>query len=186
MPARIDETKPKRCAKCGENKLPCEFYCGSKRRDGTYGLQSRCKNCDNAASAESTRKLRKRNPEKYREKNRKYYYGTEAIRRKNDNRFILRRKLAKSRILARECGYEPCTATIDTVMNAFTGKCFVCGVPEMECKQKLCMDHDHNTGEFRGWLCGSCNRAAGLLKESPELILKLAEYVEQGGSICYG
>jgi hypothetical protein len=32
------------------------------------------------------------------------------------------------------------------------GRCEACGE-----KKVLCLDHDHETGEFRGWLCHRCN-----------------------------
>lgn len=40
-------------------------------------------------------------------------------------------------------------------------------------------DHDHKTGNFRGWLCGNCNRAAGLLQDDPERARKLADYLSR-------
>jgi hypothetical protein len=40
-------------------------------------------------------------------------------------------------------------------------------------------DHDHKTGKFRGWLCHSCNAALGLLKDDPERIAKLLNYIER-------
>jgi hypothetical protein len=39
-------------------------------------------------------------------------------------------------------------------------------------------DHDHDSGEARGWLCGSCNRGLGLFKDNPELLRAAALYVE--------
>mgnify|MGYP001607786328 CR=1 FL=1 len=40
----------------------------------------------------------------------------------------------------------------------------------------LHLDHDHRTGKMRGVLCGSCNRAIGLLP-SPELLEVAASYL---------
>lgn len=42
-------------------------------------------------------------------------------------------------------------------------------------------DHNHRTGQFRGWLCHQCNVALGLLQDSPELLRKAANYVESRG-----
>jgi hypothetical protein len=39
-------------------------------------------------------------------------------------------------------------------------------------------DHDHVTSEKRGVLCGSCNRALGLLNDSAILLRRAAEYIE--------
>jgi len=39
------------------------------------------------------------------------------------------------------------------------------------------VDHDHVTGKFRGWLCGPCNRALGLLGDNIEGVLKLLSYL---------
>ena len=38
------------------------------------------------------------------------------------------------------------------------------------------LDHDHKTGEFRGWLCGGCNRAFGLLGDSIDGVQNLLDY----------
>jgi Recombination endonuclease VII len=40
-------------------------------------------------------------------------------------------------------------------------------------------DHNHQTGERRGVLCKNCNPALGHLKESREIILGLADYLEK-------
>ena len=59
--------------------------------------------------------------------------------------------------------------------------CEVCGAFEREFKLGLCFDHDHKTGKFRGWLCSHCNHALGYARDNPELLRKLAEYLE---NIC--
>lgn len=49
----------------------------------------------------------------------------------------------------------------------------------------VCLDHDHGTGKFRGWLCKSCNGLAGMHSDSPQLLRarienlrKLVAYLE--------
>ena len=58
--------------------------------------------------------------------------------------------------------------------------CMICGTFD-----DLAVDHDHNTNEVRGILCRSCNRGLGCFKDSSDLILKAAAYLEarQGCSI---
>ena len=86
--------------------------------------------------------------------------------------------LASSLSDARKGDYKSCSATLEEIEAAFTGRCRVCGVPEAECNTRLNMDHSHETGDFRGWLCKRCNFAAGYLRDSPDIALRLAEYLE--------
>jgi hypothetical protein len=39
------------------------------------------------------------------------------------------------------------------------------------------IDHNHQTGKFRGLLCGFCNTGLGLLKEKREILYKLSAYL---------
>lgn len=54
------------------------------------------------------------------------------------------------------------------------GKCLICSV---FCGDKLHIDHCHKTGVVRGLLCGSCNRALGLLKDSPDFLSNAISYL---------
>ena len=42
----------------------------------------------------------------------------------------------------------------------------------------LHVDHCHITNRVRGYLCGSCNRGIGLLKDSAEVCYKAYKYLE--------
>ncbi len=54
--------------------------------------------------------------------------------------------------------------------------CECCGTPA---RSTLHLDHNHASGAFRGWLCGNCNRAVGLLKDSPQRCRQAATYLEK-------
>jgi hypothetical protein len=55
--------------------------------------------------------------------------------------------------------------------------CAVCG-GQIGNDQSTHIDHCHDTGVVRGLLCQKCNQAIGLLQDSPEIMLKAAEYVK--------
>jgi len=62
--------------------------------------------------------------------------------------------------------------------------CQVCGGTSFHAPtkklSKACVDHDHKTGEVRGFLCFNCNKILGFVKDSPELLEQLAEYLRRG------
>lgn len=55
------------------------------------------------------------------------------------------------------------------------GGCYLCG--EAPQGRALDIDHDHITGKVRGLLCSSHNRAIGLMKDDPEMMLKAHQYL---------
>ncbi len=72
-------------------------------------------------------------------------------------------------------------AEFENLKNLQDNKCAVCNKEETHKKYgqicELSVDHDHKTGKIRGLLCNNCNRGAGFLKDSPEVAIKLAEYL---------
>ena len=61
--------------------------------------------------------------------------------------------------------------------------CDICGKPPTSPyksqHRKLCLDHNHKTGEFRGWLCDSCNVALSRFNDDVSILKKAIRYLEQ-------
>jgi len=59
--------------------------------------------------------------------------------------------------------------------------CECCGKPPngKSRSYKLCIDHCHNSKEFRGWLCHDCNRGIGLLGDNLEGVLNAVNYLKK-------
>lgn len=66
--------------------------------------------------------------------------------------------------------------TYNTLMVAQSSTCAVCMQPD-PFYARLQIDHDHQTGKFRGLLCCRCNRAIGQAQESPDRLMALAQYL---------
>ena len=60
------------------------------------------------------------------------------------------------------------------------GTCDCCGVDAKDVKGgKLHLDHCHTTGEYRGHLCGSCNRGIGMLGDTRKGVQLGVDYLER-------
>lgn len=65
--------------------------------------------------------------------------------------------------------------------------CAICGRDDLSlCEyngqygaKSLQIDHDHETGAFRGLLCSSCNKGLGLYRDDPALLRAAADYIEK-------
>ncbi len=66
------------------------------------------------------------------------------------------------------------------LLNKQGGVCAICNDTPKEASHRwryLFVDHDHETGDVRGILCGVCNFALGGFKDSPELLRKAIVYL---------
>lgn len=58
------------------------------------------------------------------------------------------------------------------------GCCFACKTNHTDLKRGLLIDHCHTTGRIRGLLCDGCNKALGCIKDNPETLLNLINYLK--------
>jgi hypothetical protein len=56
-------------------------------------------------------------------------------------------------------------------------QCEVCG--RRNGKHGIALDHCHQTGGFRGWLCYSCNTILGHAGDNPKILRDLITYLER-------
>lgn len=60
------------------------------------------------------------------------------------------------------------------------GSCDCCGKDASELRGGiLYLDHCHETGEYRGHICDSCNKAIGLLGDTSTGVQKALEYLQR-------
>ncbi len=58
-------------------------------------------------------------------------------------------------------------------------ECPICGKRTIAgITSKVVLDHNHRTGEVRGWVCDSCNTGIGRFKDNVELIKRAIKFIE--------
>lgn len=111
-----------------------------------------------AANAEYQKAWRDKNPDKVRE--------------------IQRRRLLSNSYLKRRCAkYGISVEQYLAMVDRQEGRCAICKEPPSE-RSPLCIDHCHDTGIVRGLLCKVCNLAVGNLRNSADVALSAAIYLE--------
>jgi hypothetical protein len=136
------------CKECSQIKPHSEFPVCKECYDG---IRPVCKECLYAK-----KKSRIQKPENY-----------------NKARASQRNSYLKKTFGITSEGYEE-------LLKKAGGCCEVCGKTETYCRGKLAyfvVDHCHTTGEIRGILCHSCNRAIGQLGDSSDLVDKARRYL---------
>ena len=67
----------------------------------------------------------------------------------------------------------------DAILEAQDGRCAICSTPAPERLASMHLDHDHATGQIRGFLCIDCNHGLGKLRDEPDLLLRALVYLRQ-------
>lgn len=80
------------------------------------------------------------------------------------------------------------TKKYEQMLEISNGGCYICGKTKDQNGQHLSVDHDHSCCNknrgccgkcVRGILCDTCNRAVGLLQDSPENAMAVARYIQK-------
>lgn len=115
---------------------------------------------------------------------------------KSIDRFLLRESLASGkssyRTECKDCINEKVRVRKGLEKNNprptdINYKCPICEKTEQELKSGnkwadrsiWCLDHDHDTNEFRGWICNNCNVAIGRLKDNLQVIKNAVKYMTE-------
>jgi transposase len=77
------------------------------------------------------------------------------------------------------CGQKVTPEQYAEVMATKPDVCEVCGRPQQGRKKVLGLDHDHDTGELRGWLCHKCNAGIGMLGDDLDGIARADAYLRR-------
>lgn len=126
------------------------------------------------------RKRELRNTDEFRAKARAY---AKEWRARNKTEICEKRRaryqLIKARIIAAgrkrslRLNYNLTLEDFDALLEAQSGKCWICGVEHKEQSQKrLHVDHCHKSGKVRGLLCMSCNTKLGWVERYFVLIMR--------------
>ena len=139
------------CTRCNEWKPFTEYR--SRGGKNSHLLKSRCNRCH----YEMHKEYLKNNPVRVREYRAK-------------DKWTLKKRCARHNITVEEFW---------TLYEEQDGTCPICD--KAVNAEDSAIDHNHETGDVRGILHKSCNRALGLLGDSPDTLERAAEYLRIQG-----
>jgi hypothetical protein len=148
----------KTCTRCGLSK-PLDLF--PAHRSSKNGIEGTCKSCKVAVATA----WRKANRQRYNEQ-RKAKRASEPI---NSKRARERRETLLTK-------YGLTAEQYEAMVQKQGGRCLIC---QNLARHRLCVDHDHDTGEVRGLLCRHCNSGLGHFKDDEHLILVAMKYLER-------
>lgn len=145
-------TQTKTCTMCGENRPLTEYR--SRGGEQKHLLKSRCNRC--------------------------LYKEHRRWTEENADR-VQEYRQRDSWTLAKRCARRGITP--EQLVDRYERQEKCCAI----CKEEITLlnsaiDHNHDTGEFRGVLCKQCNRALGMFKDNPAVLKSAVEYLEAFGS----
>lgn len=149
------------CPKCNIEKPYSEFY---KESSTSTGISSYCKICKNKKAKEIMS----------RPHNKKKANQRAAVYRKDNAQAF---KLGVKFSSYKKQGINITKEEYKKMYEMQNGYCAICNNHVSSYKRDLSLDHDHNTGKVRGFLCDCCNTGLGLFKDNTEIMFKAINYL---------
>lgn len=158
-------------------------WCGADK--GTDGTTLACRSCA-SKSGRRTKEIR--------ESNKRKGLCIDCRNPRGENATTTRcrpcaqksaRRINKSALSSRlKRAFNITVDQFNQLLAAQNGVCAICGAEETVRRRsgdkiRLAVDHCHVTGKVRALLCSNCNKGLGSFKDSPELLRKGADYLEQ-------
>ena len=100
--------------------------------------------------------------------------------RKRDAKYCHNRCRPKSRSNHLKRKFNLSVVDYERMFAEQDGRCAICSKPQSALKKRLGVDHNHETGQIRGLLCGICNSIIIRSLEST-LLAKAQKYLETYG-----
>lgn len=162
------------CLVCGESFTAADWRrktCGQRCAD------ERRRSAKRAKDRRAYQRQRERRLAYLADYRRRPYVQAKEARRSRERNRDRRSALA-------ELGWTPTGLALLTL--AFDNRCEICGAQETAVGpngsvRPLALDHDHETGEFRGLLCTRCNTALGLFGDDPKRLRRAIHYLVIAG-----
>lgn len=145
-----------KCNKCLELKDTGSFSVDNTKK---RGYQYTCKDCHN----------------KY---TRDVWYVKNQEKQKSNAR--LWKQKNRSRVLAKK--YNTSIDTIETLIESMSGNCPICN----STMERPHLDHNHNTGQVRDFICSRCNIALGMTGENVTTLRNLIAYIDKHTLVAQG
>lgn len=197
------------CGKCKINKNESEFCKDKSRGDGLSYWCCGCQSSNRKLKKKQYDKQRKEWRVNNLEKDKKYkknYYekskdfisnigkiyrksenGKKKIKQRRDNNRDSIKVLGFNNRLKNK--YKLTKEEFDQLMFLQNNRCKICNEEFQPFLIKsggreytnpgYCVDHCHKTRKVRGLLCNACNVTLGKMRDSPELLRKAADYLEE-------
>jgi len=189
----------KQCSKCRKELYISEFYKRPSRKSGYY---SQCKKCENESKrVNKSNRLNeidkidnytKKCPSCFDEKNIEQFWRGQSICiecSKHKQKNCWESRTPKKRLEQHlKYKYKITYDEFEKTWNNQNGCCAICldELPDLMVyenrRRGYAIDHNHETGEFRGILCLTCNTMIGMSKDSVFVLERAIKYLYEKGT----